>query len=506
MNGGWEQAGTGRSVAEATGQTRRTLLAHAACFGAVAGVDIGALTPASAQAGATKLSVERRTIEVLGRAATVFGIRQPNGTEGIFLDAGQRFRVDLTNNINEETILHWHGQTPPWPQDGVVSSENSSLTPRTTRSYDYATRPGTHWMHSHVGLQEQLLLAAPLIVRSAEDARADVQEVTILLADFTFRDPAEILGELQRGAKMADMARQDETAAMPSMAPMPSMPGMADAAPGAPPASLDLNDVEYDAFLANDRALDDPQVVRVERNGRLRLRIINGATTSAFHIDLGSLEGQIIAVDGNSVKPLSGHRFSMSMAQRLDILLSIPGDGGAWPILAQREGDVGRAGIILATPGARIEKVSPRAEAAAPALDMSLEERLVAMTPLRERGPDQVHRIALTGDMRSYIWSIDERTWGSHLPLKVRPGQRVVIEMRNTTPMPHPMHLHGHHFQVVGINGRPLQGAVRDTILVSPLGSVAVAFDTDNPGRWLLHCHNLLHRDVGMQTEVTYES
>ena len=98
------------------------------------------------------------------------------------------------------------------------------------------------------------------------------------------------------------------------------------------------------------------------------------------------------------------------------------------------------------------------------------------------------------------------RTWGSHRPLKVRLGQRVVIEMRNMTMMAHPMHLHGHHFQVIGLNGRALRGAVRDTVLVPPQGSVTIAFDADNAGRWFFHCHNLFHRDVGMQTEVTYET
>jgi FtsP/CotA-like multicopper oxidase with cupredoxin domain len=79
-----------------------------------------------------------------------------------------------------------------------------------------------------------------------------------------------------------------------------------------------------------------------------------------------------------------------------------------------------------------------------------------------------------------------------------------VLEMVNRSPMAHPMHLHGHHFQVVGVNGKALQGAMRDTVLV-PIGSaVTIAFDADNPGNWLLHCHNLLHMATGMMTEVAY--
>lgn len=445
-----------------------------------------------AQNPAMQLVVDRRILEVLGRAAPVLGIRQTNGTGGVWLDPGQAFSADLENRLSEETIIHWHGQTPPFPQDGVVIGETHSLSAGASRRYDFVPRAGTHWMHSHIGLQEQLLLAAPMIVRTPEEARSDIQEVTILLADFTFRDPVEIMEELKRGGKMGDM---------PGMSAGSNPP-----IPGSPSLAPDLNDIEYDAFLANDRTLEDPEVIAIERSGRVRLRIINGATTSAFHIDLGELQGIIVAVDGNSVRPVLGRRFGIAVAQRLDILVSLPPEPGAYPILAHREGEIGRTGVILAAPGGRIEKISSNAEVAAQPLDMSLEEKLFAVAPLADRPVDVVYKVALTGDMSNYIWSIDDLTWGNHRPLKVRLGQRVVIEIHNTTLMAHPMHLHGHHFQVIGINGRALQGAVRDTVLVLPRNTVRLAFDADNFGRWFFHCHNLFHRDVGMQTEVAYET
>jgi FtsP/CotA-like multicopper oxidase with cupredoxin domain len=86
----------------------------------------------------------------------------------------------------------------------------------------------------------------------------------------------------------------------------------------------------------------------------------------------------------------------------------------------------------------------------------------------------------------------------------IAPGQRVAIEMVNRSMMAHPMHLHGHAFQVVALNGVPLGGAVRDTVLVPPKSSVTIAFDADNPGRWAFHCHNLYHQMTGMMTEVRY--
>lgn len=124
--------------------------------------------PANAAPAASPLNsvVERRTIEVAGRAASVFGIRQPDGAHGLVLDPGQRFAVAVANRCGEATIVHWHGQTPPPLQDGVAETGGMVIQPGATETYDFAARSGTHWMHSHHGLQEQALMAAPLIVRT----------------------------------------------------------------------------------------------------------------------------------------------------------------------------------------------------------------------------------------------------------------------------------------------------------------------------------------------------
>jgi FtsP/CotA-like multicopper oxidase with cupredoxin domain len=114
------------------------------------------------------------------------------------------------------------------------------------------------------------------------------------------------------------------------------------------------------------------------------------------------------------------------------------------------------------------------------------------------------HRVILAGAMTPYAWSMNGEYWPNVTPLMIAPGQRVAIEMLNRTMMAHPVHLHGHAFQVVAINGAPLAGAVRDTVLVPPMGNVTIAFDADNPGHWAFHCHNLYHMTTGMMTEVRY--
>src|SRR5262249_38086743 len=113
-------------------------------------------------------------------------------------------------------------------------------------------------------------------------------------------------------------------------------------------AGPDLNDVRYDAFLANDRTLADPEVIKVEPGGQVLLRVINGSSMSNYHLDLGQLQGELIAVDGFRTAPVTASRFPIAVAQRLDVRLALPREPAAWPVLAMLEGDRRQTGIVLA--------------------------------------------------------------------------------------------------------------------------------------------------------------
>src|SRR5882724_514397 len=150
------------------------------------------------RAAELRLTAGTRTLAVNGKTARVFGLIGPNGNPGITLSPGERFDVDVVNQAGTSTIVHWHGQLPPWRQDGFPWPQTPSIPAGDTRSYDYAPIAGTYWMHSHQGMQEQSLMTAPLIVRSAEDMRTDRQEVVLMLHDFSFRTPEELLAGLTK--------------------------------------------------------------------------------------------------------------------------------------------------------------------------------------------------------------------------------------------------------------------------------------------------------------------
>ena len=109
----------------------------------------------------------------------------------------------------------------------------------------------------------------------------------------------------------------------------------------------------------------------------------------------------------------------------------------------------------------------------------------------------------LTGGMDKYDWSVNGNRFDMEnpaaTPLLIRAGQRVRLEFVNDTDMWHPMHLHGHTYQLGD------DGPRKDTAIVLPKKTVSVAFDADNPGQWLLHCHNAYHGEAGMMALVAYQ-
>ncbi len=445
------------------------------------------LAPKTARAGLPSLRIDTRVLEVKGKAAKVYGIFGPSGRHGMDMLLGDGFKASVSNALSEETLLHWHGLTPPIAMDGVPMLSGPALAAGETRDYAFNTREtGTHWMHSHVGLQEQKLLAAPLIVRETAEPLFDEQEHVVMLHDFTFRDPAEILAELQKGGGAhAAHAGHD----MSKMAPGVAMP----------------NDITYDAMLANDRTLDDPEIVRADKGGRFRLRIINGSAASNFWIDLGQLEGSLIAVDGHAVLPIKGSRFPLAVAQRADIRVNLPPGAGAWPVLFQAEGAELRSGVILASGNGAVAKLSDKGEAGA-AFDLALEGRLRAV----QQGPDEpvvrTETVMLTGGGADYIWGLNDSSEMHNVLFRVREGERLEVILHNMTNMAHPMHLHGHYFRVVGIGNQRFEGAVRDTVLVPVGESVTIRFDADNPGTWAFHCHHLYHMNAGMMGAIAYSA
>jgi FtsP/CotA-like multicopper oxidase with cupredoxin domain len=462
-----------------TKPNRRSFLASSA--GAV-GAFFAGHSWSPALAATPILSVTSRTLEVNKKAATVFSVLGSDGKAGIVSREGERFSGGLLNSSGEPLQMHWHGQVKAPALQDRARPDGGALAVGQTDDHDFALTPGTHWMHSH-SLSEQQLLAAPMV--AIEKDAGDTQNVIVMLHDFAFRTPQEILAELVGSA-----AHAGNGGGMMGKMMKGGMMGMTHA-----------NDVNYDAFLANDRTFDDPEVVTVEKGSGVRLRIINGGTATAFFISTPGLPSRCVAVDGSPCLASSQTSYPLAQGQRIDVVVDIPPDGGAFPVLAQVEGERFVTGIVLATAGASIGKFESMAAVPQELTDLSFEAQLRAASPLAEKSADQSFMVML-GEETGYRWTINGRAHGEHDPFDVRQGERVEMTFMNPTSMMHPMHLHGHHFQVVSIGGRRFSGALRDTVIVPAHNPVTIAFDANQKGAWFLHCHHLYHMAGGMMTEV----
>lgn len=424
------------------------------------------------------LKIIEKEIQVLGKQAKVYAIVQPDGQPGLIANKGELFEVNLQNALRVPTSIHWHGVLLPNNQDGVAFITQFPIYPGNGYRYQYPIlQSGTFFMHSHFPLQEQQLLSAPLIFREEGDALIAEREIIMLLTDFSFTSPFDLFLRLRcpKGMKKKDN-------------------------------KADIIDVEYDAFLANYKTLEDPEIYDVKPEERIRLRIINASSATNFFIQT-DLKGIAIAVDGNRIEPFAGTSFELGIAQRIDIVVTIPKEGGIFPILAKGEATFLQAGIIL-NAGQDKGKIDPlplRTKKDAGVFTNKQEENLRALYPLRERPIDRKVNLELGGDMARYVWTINGQAWPEITPVEVREGERVEITFTNKTMMTHPMHLHGHVFQVTEIDGKIFKGAVRDTVLVGPRSTLKIQFDANNPGVWPLHCHLLYHLEAGMLTVVRYK-
>jgi len=220
-----------------------------------------------------RLYVREVPLRIFGRETRTLTIEQESGDQGLNPKTSDGFDVEVVNQLNEPTSIHWHGIVLPAPMDGVPFVSQEPIPSNGSFHYRFALRQsGTYWMHSHFGLQQQLLAAAPLILQTREQlAKADEQYV-VLLSDFSFKSPGQILEQLKAGMKKMD--GMGKTPVMQKLLAQ-KWDDQAQRIVSSPvEGKLPDTDIKYDALIANRRTLDDPDVFRVKPGHTVLLRII----------------------------------------------------------------------------------------------------------------------------------------------------------------------------------------------------------------------------------------
>ncbi|TMU92926.1 multicopper oxidase family protein [Streptomyces sp. DASNCL29] len=445
------------------------------------------------------------------------------------VSAGDTVAAELSNQLPDKTAtsIHWHGLALRNDMDGVPPATQTAVRAGSTFTYRFiADTPGTYFFHPHVGVQLDRGLYAPLIVEDPKEPLSYDDEWVVVLDDWVdgvTGTPDEVFAELRRGMGGMDMGGHDtgghDMSGMSGMN-MSGDKGGASAAPsssdsgdgmsmkfmlmGADSDLLggDAGDVKYPYHLINGRVPADPDVYTGKPGRRVRLRIINAGGDTAYRVALGGHRMTITHTDGFPVEHQRTDALLIGMGERYDVLVTLA--DGVFPLVALAEGKNATGLALVRTGSGRAPKATVRPRELDGAVVTASKLRAADDVRLSPRKADRVHRVDLTGGMTKYNWAIDGKAFDmsdpTAAPLMVEEGQRVRLDFVNRTDMWHPMHLHGHTYQLGG------SGPRKDTAIVLPKKKLSVVFDADNPGQWMLHCHNAYHGEAGMMALVAYRA
>ncbi|MEV5202889.1 multicopper oxidase family protein [Streptomyces sp. NPDC053720] len=431
--------------------------------------------------------------------------------------AGDTLALTLANHLPEETTLHWHGLNVRNDMDGVPDVTQAAVKPGADFAYRFTVpHPGTHWFHPHVGVQQDHGLYAPLIVEDPKEPLKYDKEWVVVLDDWVDgvdgSTPDSVLYELSGGRGGMDHGGGAHGAPAKPAKPAKGRTGPSRLDKDSFSELLDSHggDVAYPYYLINGRIPKAPTSFAAKPGDRIRLRIINAGGDTAFRVALGGHRMTITHTDGYPVRHRTTDTLLLGMGERYDVLVTA-GDG-VFPLTALAEGKNATALALLRTGTGEAPAASVRPKELYGELVEAHQLKPDGAMELSRRTPDRIHRFKLTGNMRAYNWAFDHAPYNPRQRHPVRAGERVRLEFYNATEMWHPIHLHGHSFGVVGPAGRrhqatergPAHWARKDTAIIRPNSSLAVELDANNPGLWMLHCHNIYHSDVGMMTVLGY--
>ena len=248
--------------------------------------------------------------------------------------------------------------------------------------------------------------------------------------------------------------------------------------------------------------------IRLKEGERVRLRLVNPSSATTYHLALAGHRLTVTHADGRPVEPMTVDSLRIGMGERYDVIVEANNPGAHTVMARTVEGDAPPARAVFRYRGSR--QTRPPADEVPEGLRGGRRLRYADLqsieTPLGTSGEAaRTFDLSLSGGQMGGLmggggastWTIDGQAYPEAAPLQIRKGERVRVRMTNHSMMLHPMHLHGHFFQV--------GNALKDTVLVDGhMGQAAFEFEADNPGDWLFHCHNLYHLEAGMARAVRY--
>jgi FtsP/CotA-like multicopper oxidase with cupredoxin domain len=411
---------------------------------------------------------------------------------------GQRVRIRYISRVSIPTSVHWHGMILPNAMDGVAGITQPPVLENGEFVYEFAPNPsGTRWYHDHafrMGIARGLF--GMFVVDDPSDERADKEFALV------FHDVArwETIGAAERGV---------------SDVPMAMLPGSPEAVAMTKPPKMSAkmgDEVAYVAHCIGGATYPRTHRLAVVVGDRVRLRILNASPTATRYVRLAEHTLTVTHSDGNRLEtPIEVGALRIGAGERYDAYFEVkrPGAFLLQGLVGEPNGN--QQAVLVHTEG--MENAPPaESPQTLVGVDYFTYQKAAGIGAAPSVAPIAAARHDFTlggGAWGSSRWTIDGATWPHTPKILVRRGEHVSIHFRNTTDMEHPMHMHGHVFDLVEVGGtwlaRPLS---KDVSLVPANGGTATwRFTADSPpGRWLIHCHNDIHMMDGMMTEILYES
>jgi len=490
------------------------------------------------------LVVDREPRNITGKTVQAITINgQLPGPTLEFVE-GDYAIMHVENRMEKPITIHWHGLLVPNNMDGVPYVTNAPIMPGDSFTYEFPIKQsGTYWYHSHFGLQEQYGLTGPIIIHPKERPDNAPADQIIMLADWNDERPEETLRKLKRdnegfairtgNAQTLIGAIKAGTIGNVTKRNLYSL------------VNAEVSDIAYDRVITN--GLTDFSVPQ-PAGRHVRLRVINGSTSTYFYLSYAGGPMTVIAADGQDVEPVQLDRMLIAVAETYDILVTVPEDKSLEFRATNYDGSnytsswIGDGEKIYAP---TIEKPNIYTYAAnvgseiikriknrrnnhnyknqlntenitnieGPILTGGNEQnrppapyqklRSVISSALPKHAPTRVVKLKLTGDMKRYVWSMNGNTLSEDAYIRIKKGENVRFLLTNNTMMRHPMHLHGHFFRVV--NGQGDYSPLKHTVDVAPMSTTMIEFKANKEKDWFFHCHILYHLESGMARIVHYE-
>lgn len=417
--------------------------------------------------------------------------------------------VDVFNDTDAVNVIHWHGQIVPPAVDGVIELGTPPVPAHGSRRYHFVPKPrGTRWYHSHVDSGKNTDRGAFsgefgfVIVEPQNDPGRYDREVLLALHEW---EP-HLVTMTGHGEGLPSLAQPAMGMAGGNTGGMMSGPmsgGMMNGgAMSAEMMKMPMLEADYRLFSVNGRALGHGEPVRVRTGERVLLRVLNASATLTHRLALPGHRFTVVALDGNPVPtPRTVDAIELGAAERVDAIVEM-NQPGVW-VLGSTSARYRAAGlgIVFAYADHSGSPVWRDPRSLAPWLYRSFGRQ--ASRDVVPAGRQELVLRQVMGTRNT--WTMNGRSYPKAAPITVARGKRYRIAFRNMSMMEHPMHLHGHVFELASVDGISASGVLKDVVVVRPMmGRVEIDVVADNPGTFLLHCHNALHMDGGMATTLSY--